>query len=99
VNTELLDGLGLYISSAPVEGKGYKKIIKLPDCLNNQHNRIKSPKQYAGCRIYPFISTLFSHILCPDYPDPGFLWCDQLYPGSIIQCGMQIWKYHGFTIT
>ncbi len=31
VNTERFDRLGLYISSAPVEEKGYKRIIKLPD--------------------------------------------------------------------
>jgi len=59
VNTELLDCLGLYISSAPVEGKGYKRILKLPDWLNNQHNMIKSPKQYAGSRIYPVTSCPF----------------------------------------
>ena len=38
-----------------------------------------------AAEFIPSFHALFSHILCPDYPDPGFLRCDQLDPASIIQ--------------
>jgi|GEM_PF-5730605 len=99
VNTELLDCLGLYISSAPVEGKGYKRIFKLPDWLNNPHTTIKSPKQYAYSRIYPVITCFFLPILRQDKPGPDFLrlikYIREVSSGS----GSAILVKPGFTIT
>jgi hypothetical protein len=38
----VFDRLALYIVSAPVEEKGYKRIFKLPDGLNKQKDMLKS---------------------------------------------------------
>jgi len=49
-----------------------------------------------AAEFIPSFLALLSHILCPDYPDPG-------YSGVIRNIhevsfsAMQIWKYHGFT--
>jgi hypothetical protein len=52
-----------------------------------------------AAEFIPSFHALFSHILCPDYPDPGFLWCDQLYPGSIIPCrnaNLEVSRLHDY---
>jgi hypothetical protein len=99
VNTELLDCLGLFISSAPVEGKGYKRIFKLPDWLNNPHTTIKSPKQYAYSRIYPVITCFFLPIFASGQTWPGFSPFDQIYQGSIIrqwECDPGKTRFHDY---
>ena len=52
-----------------------------------------------AAEFIPSFHALFSHILCPDYPDPGFLWCDQLYPGSIIprrNANLEVSRLHDY---
>jgi hypothetical protein len=45
--------------SAPVEGKGYKRIIKLPDWPNKQKIMLKSQKKFTFAKIYLVILYLF----------------------------------------
>jgi hypothetical protein len=44
--------LVLYIPSAPVEEKGYKSIMNLPDWVNIHNIFIKSEKQFENGIIY-----------------------------------------------
>jgi len=47
-----LQQLVLFISSAPVEGKGYKSVMNLPDWVNIRNIFIKSEKRFENGRIY-----------------------------------------------
>ena len=52
-----------------------------------------------AAEFIPSFHALFSHILCPDYADPGLLWCDQLYPASIIQrrnANLEVSRFHDY---
>jgi len=67
VSRELLETLGAFLPAessspavSPVETKGYKNIVKLPDWLRNHSIPIKSEKPYQNGRIYLLASCPFS---------------------------------------
>lgn len=58
--------MGVYIPSAPVEEKGYKRMINLPDWLNIQNKFIKFKNSGKIGGIFPVIMGIFS---LPDLDD------------------------------
>ena len=59
--------MGVYIPSAPVEEKGYKRMINLPDWLNIQNIFIKLKNSGKIGVIFLFIMGIF---FLPDKDDP-----------------------------
>ena len=52
----------LYIPSAPVEEKGYKSMINLPDWLNIHNKIIKIRKSFENRRFFLFPTCPFSEV-------------------------------------
>jgi hypothetical protein len=64
--------MGVYIQSAPVEEKGYKRMINLPDWLNMQNKFIKFKNRGNIGGIFPVIIGIFS---LPYKDDPRAIHC------------------------